>query len=82
MIKTSPRHAAAKGHVVLVATPKDSKGADPKYSGYLVAEEDGKKAENVVAKIVHTHDGVHDLGEISARKLGEAALLPGKIKKL
>jgi hypothetical protein len=77
----SPPPNAATGHIVMVAEP-NSNGADAKYSGYIVAEADGKKAEDVVAKIVHSHDGVHDLGEISARKLGDAALLPGKLKKL
>ena len=82
MTKSPPPPTPGTGHIVMVATPKASKGAEPKYSGYIVAEEDAKKAENVVAKIVHTHDGVHDLGEISARKLGEAALLPGKLRRL
>ena len=82
MTTSPPPPAPATGHIVMVATPKESKGAAPKYSGYIVAEEDGKKAENIVAKIVHTHDGVHDLGEISARAMSAAALLPGKLKKL
>jgi hypothetical protein len=82
MTTSSLPTTSATGHIVMVATLKDSKGADPKYSGYIVAEADAEKAENIVAKIVHTHDGVHDLGEISARKLGDAALLPGKLRKL
>jgi hypothetical protein len=82
MTKAPPPPVPAKGHIIMVAAAKEGKGVAPDYSGYLVAEPDAKKAENVVAKIVHTHDGVHDLGEISARKLDEAALLPGKIKKL
>jgi hypothetical protein len=77
-----PPPAPPTGPVVMVATPKGGKAADPQYSGYVVAEADGKKAEDLVAKIVHSHDGVHDLGAISARKLGDAALLPGKIKRL
>ena len=82
MTTSPPPPTPAIGHIVMVATPKDSKGADLKYSGYIVAEEDAKKAENIVAKIVHTHDGVHNLGEVSARKLGEAELLPGKLRRL
>jgi hypothetical protein len=82
MTTPPPPSSPPTGHIVMVATPNVGNRLDPKYSGYIVAEEDSKKAEDLVARIVHTHDGVHDLGPISARKLGDAALLPGKLKRL
>jgi hypothetical protein len=82
MTTSPPPPAPAVGHIVMVAKPDHSSGSESKYSGYIVAEADAKKAEDIVAKIVHTHDGVHDLGEVSPRKLVDAALMPGKLKKL